>query len=137
MLLIYGWTFLITTILALLFAVIVAITDDYDVFYMLLEAAAWVIVVQSFIDALSITFVGLKFIRDGITNPTIESEQISRTAPTSGIGRSTYQPIQISGQATDQVGVTQDEELLKYCTYCGAQNFKGHTFCENCGKKID
>ncbi|MHA1200368.1 MAG: hypothetical protein ACTSQF_13680 [Candidatus Heimdallarchaeaceae archaeon] len=142
MLLVYGGSFLIVSILSLILAVIGGFIPDIDVMYILMEALAWIVIGQTALDGLSFVVVGSKFLIDGNKYPTLEGGDVSRVTTASGSSirqDDGFFPLQQPNQTTTYAPSSADEEVeaLKYCSYCGAQSFRDNKYCENCGKKIE
>lgn len=137
---VFGGSHLVVTVLTVILAVISGFISDYYVYAMLLEVAFWANFAQFCIDALSFIFIGIKFLIDGSKKPIIEGTGISRVTPASGTyteQEKGYFPLQQPIQSTSYESPAQEEEVLKYCSYCGAQSFKDNRYCENCGKKLE
>ena len=119
----YGWSFVVTTFLTFLLTIIGAATMSFT----LLMIAAYIIIAQLYVDALSLGGIGISFM-------VVASKQPKLTAYTP---QTTVQPLVASDAAYQPAKPMQaEEEVIKYCTYCGAQNFQGGNFCENCGKDL-
>ncbi len=119
----YGWSFLVTTFLTFLLTIIGAATMSFT----LLMIAAYIIIAQLYIDALSLGGIGISFIANAANKPRLATATAYTPAKPLGASEPAYQPVK---------AVQTEESVIKYCTYCGAQNFEGGNFCENCGKSL-
>ncbi len=118
----YGWSFVVTTFITFLLTIIGAATMSF----ILLMIAAYFIIAQLYFDALSLGGIGISFMVVASKQPKL-TESTPYSAQPMGAGDTLYQPAK---------PMQAEEEVIKYCTYCGAQNFQGGNFCENCGKDL-
>jgi len=120
----YGWSFLVTFLLYFILSLI-ALSAFLPMLFMI---AIYILIAQYYIDAICLVIIGIKFMIDARSKPTI-TKKIRTPAPLvpGGAGETPYQPAK---------PMQAEESVVKYCTYCGAQNFEGGNFCENCGKEI-
>ena len=124
---IYGWSFFVTFTVYFILSIIAL----YGYVPTLFVIATYFLLAQAYIDGISLTFVGIKFLVDARNKPTVTKRITPMTpqapAGTMGAGETLYQPAK---------PMQAEESVIKYCTYCGAQNFEGGNFCENCGQSL-
>jgi hypothetical protein len=121
---IYGWSFFVTFLVYFILSII----SLYAFIPILFTIAIYILIAQSYIDGVSLVIVGLKFLIDASNKPTIASKRLDYAPVTpTGAGETLYQPAK---------PIQAEESVIKYCTYCGAQNFEGGKFCDNCGQAL-
>jgi hypothetical protein len=139
LLVIYGSLFLIDTIIGIFFVLAGMFVPDPDVVDMIFTIISWLGIVFSYMEQACFVGVGIKFISDGIKYPVVDRVAVSkvqtRTAP--AVQHDDFFSLDRPVPTTTYDNSEDDEEILTYCSYCGAQTFKGNRFCENCGQKIE
>lgn len=136
LLVIFGLLYLLDTLAVILFAFAGMFIPDADIVMMLHTIMYWLGIVFIYMEHACMLGIGIKFISDGINHPVVEGTTVSRTQT-----RTTPTPIKhddfFSAVPTTTYESSSQEEILTYCSYCGAQTFKGNSFCENCGQKLE
>ena len=137
---IFGGSFLLLTILTFVFALISGFIQDPDVIDMLIEVSVWVSLGQFCLDGLSLVGIGTKLTIDGSKKPTIDrttSERVTTFSSPELKQDDFFFPLQKPIQSTTyESSKEEEEEVLTYCSFCGAQTYKDNEFCENCGRKL-
>jgi len=138
---VYAWSYLLTRISIFIIAIILKTTDNSNLITGSSKAGNWIMVSQFFIDALFFGITGLKFLLDSFNNPNVESKIAPRFAPaiTTAVelGMGQYKRKGMKRPTILDESQEEEKEVLRYCTRCGAQNFKEKQYCDNCGQKLD
>ncbi|MCG3260465.1 MAG: hypothetical protein H7644_11995 [Candidatus Heimdallarchaeota archaeon] len=125
----YGWLFLIAEIIIIL-----------DVFVFMSGIRHIAIPVEKYVSIGLLGIIAIKFLSDAINKPLLQ-----RKSKTSGPKKSeVYHGVQKEEDRDlpfeEEVQITtekvEEEIILNYCTFCGAQNFAHNKFCKNCGRDM-
>ncbi|NHJ48905.1 MAG: hypothetical protein FK733_14060 [Asgard group archaeon] len=135
----YGWSFLITTILSIVTALIAGVIYSYG----LLNFALIVILIQYFLDAICLLIVGLNFIMKAINNPSIKGQVFTRpttttTVPgtlTTTLAQGMDEPQQIDTPMDPfDSGLSETKPSKGFCSNCGAEFLDDSDYCSFCGE---
>jgi hypothetical protein len=118
----FGWTFLVTSLLSLLFAFIGGVVGSYG----LVNFAFILLIIQVFIDALCLVIIGINFIRNALYHPIIKGRVAVKpeTVPIT----TTIETISTTETISDKAKTIQ-----KFCEFCGAAFLEESEFCIECG----
>ncbi len=125
----YGWLFLIAEIIIIL-----------DVFVFMSGIRNIAILVEKYVSIGLLGIMAFKFLSDAINKPLLQKKTKTSKPKKSEVyqgvqkEQARYIPSEEEVQITAQK--VEDEIILNYCTFCGAQNFAHDKFCKNCGREI-
>jgi hypothetical protein len=137
---IYGWSFLITTLISIIAGLIA------DAIYSvgLMTFALIVPIIQYFLDALCLLIIAISFILNAVNNPSIKGQVF--TSPTTVPQPTTYTTT--TGSLTTTLAETMDEPQQidtpadveetkpseRFCSNCGAEYAEDSDYCTFCGE---
>lgn len=137
---IYAWSFLITTVLAFIFALIGGLALSIT----MITIALWIPIVLFFIEILCFVVIGIRFIQSAflypkITGPAprpISTTTTTMVTPTTDPGTISVQTDSQDTKADDSLKTISDEPVKdkEYCANCGSIIDENTEVCESCGE---
>jgi len=124
----YGWLFFI--------AEMVLIIDTFTFF---LGYGVIAVLIQQYISVGLLGIIALKFLADAINRPLLQKRTKTSRQRKSDVYKGVQQQGQYVTSSTKEDLVEEkkeDETVLNYCTFCGAQNFVQDKFCKNCSREL-
>ena len=125
----YGWLFLIAEIILII-----------DTFTFMSGIGIIAVLVEKYVSIGLLGIIAFKFLADAINRPLLQKKTKTSKPKRSEV----YQKVQkeeardIPSEEEVQITVekVEDEIILNYCTFCGAQNFAHDKYCKNCGREM-
>ncbi len=125
--LLYGWLFLIAEIIFII-----------DTFTFMSGIGFIAILVEKYVSIGLLGIIAFKFLADAINRPLLQKKtkisQPRKSAAYQGVQKEKSIDIHSEEDAQITAERVEDEVILNYCTFCGAQNFAHDKFCKNCGR---
>ncbi|MCG3255850.1 MAG: zinc ribbon domain-containing protein [Candidatus Heimdallarchaeota archaeon] len=126
--LLYGWLFLIAEIILII-----------DTFFMS-GIGIITILVEQYVSIGLLGIMAFKFLADAINRPLLQKKtktsQPRKSAVYQRVQKEKARDIPSEEDAQITSEKVEDEIILNYCTFCGAQNFAHDKFCKNCGREM-
>lgn len=126
--LLYGWLFLIAEIILII-----------DTFFMS-GIGIIAILVEQYVSIGLLGIMAFKFLADAINRPLLQKKtktsQPRKSAVYQRVQKEKARDIPSEEDAQITSEKVEDEIILNYCTFCGAQNFAHDKFCKNCGREM-
>ncbi len=127
--LLYGWLFLIAEIILII-----------DTFTFMSGIGIIAILVEKYASIGLLGIMAFKFLADAINRPLLQKKtktsKPKKSAVYQGVQREEARDIPSEEDAQITTEKVEDEIILNYCTFCGAQNFAHDKFCKNCGREM-
>ena len=125
----YGWLFFIAEIIFII-----------DTFTYMSGIGIIAILVEKYVSIGLLGIIAFKFLADAINKPLLQKKTKTSKPRKSEV----YQGVQKKEagyiHSEEEVKITtekvENEIILNYCTFCGAQNFAHDRFCKNCGRDM-
>ncbi|MHA1217528.1 MAG: zinc ribbon domain-containing protein [Candidatus Heimdallarchaeaceae archaeon] len=127
--LLYGWLFFIAEIIFII-----------DTFTFMSGIGIIAKLVEKYVSIGLLGIIAFKFLADAVNKPLLQKKtktsQPRKSAVYQGVQKekSRYIPSEEKVQITTEK--VEEEIILNYCTFCGAQNFAHNKFCKNCGREM-
>jgi len=135
---VYGWSFLVTSILSIIFTLIALATLSIG----LLNFALIILIIQYFLEALCLLILGFSYIVKGIHYPEIKgytsikttTEQTYSSESASYNAQSPYRRTYPESSVFDEKPIIiESENTKKFCANCGTVLAEDVEFCSSCG----
>ncbi|MHA1187358.1 MAG: zinc ribbon domain-containing protein [Candidatus Heimdallarchaeota archaeon] len=140
----YGWSFLIFTVLAFIFAIIGGATYSFGI----IMFAFYLLIGLYFFEALCLLFIGIKFIQHAYRNSalivtglkpvttTIHTSTIDAATTTLPITTESHEYFQQDTvlKETNETTTIDTEKSVEFCANCGVKLEGDSEFCDSCGE---
>jgi len=127
--LLYGWLFLIAEIILII-----------DSFTFMSGIGIIAMLVEKYVSIGLLGIIAFKFLSDAINRPLLQKKtktsKPKRSEVYQGVQKEEARYIPFEEEVQITVEKVEDEIILNYCTFCGAQNFAHDKFCKNCGRAM-